>query len=192
MRVVGLNSSEVAAAVRSGDIEAGLVQLPVDSEGLSVGPPVLVDEVVYVSTDPERVRNPVTIEYLADAPLILSEVRWSDSDPLRVRLAERTQRAGVTLSTIAEVEFQTHALELAAHGVGDSLVSYLVAKPFIETQRLGFAQLDPPLFEHFAFITRKSGAQSPATLEFMVHARQRIAQLQLQLQLQLDSGLSTS
>ncbi|MFJ4171161.1 LysR family transcriptional regulator [Paenarthrobacter sp. NPDC089714] len=178
IRVVGLNSSEVADAVRSGDLEAGLVQLPIDDRGLTVGPPVLRDEVVYVSAEPSRLNGPISIERLATAPLILSEARWSDSDPLRQSMTARAQHAGMTLDPIAEVEFQTHAVELAAQGVGDSLVSYHVAKSMLEPLGLGYVRLDPPFHEHFAFITRVNGSLSPATREFIKHAHRHIAVLQ--------------
>ncbi|MCU4748895.1 MULTISPECIES: LysR family transcriptional regulator [unclassified Streptomyces] len=188
VRVVGLNSAEVADAVRAGELEAGLVQLPIKDHGLSVGAPVLTDTVVYVSADPERARTPVGIEALAAAPLVLSEARWEDEDPLRRALTERAQRAGVTLRPYAEVEFQTHAVELAAHGVGDSLVSYLVARSQGYTRRLHWAQLDPPVEEHFAFITRSGGALSPATRMFMKIAHKHIAALQRRAKRGLAQG----
>ncbi len=175
IRVVGLNSSEVADSVRDGELEAGIVQLPVDDRGLAVSRPVLTDEVVYVSAHPERVTEPVTIEELVTRPLILSEARWSNSDPLRLTLIERAQRAGVTISPLAEVEFQTHAVELAAEGVGDSLVSYFVGRRMIEAHRLGWVSLTPPVHEHFAFITRERGALSPATRAFMALAADHVA-----------------
>jgi len=136
---------------------------------------VLTDEVVYVSAHPERVTEPVTIEELVTRPLILSEARWSNSDPLRLTLIERAQRAGVTISPLAEVEFQTHAVELAAEGVGDSLVSYFVGRRMIEAHRLGWVSLAPPVHEHFAFITRERGALSPATRAFMALAADHVA-----------------
>lgn len=178
IRVAGLNSSEVANAVRSGELEAGLVQLPVDDRGLSVGQPVLRDEVVYVSADPQRLTGPMTIERLAEAPLILSEARYATSDPLRLSITERAQHAGVTLRPIAEVEFQTHAVELAAQGVGDSLVSFHVAKSMIRKHGLGYVPLEPAFHEHFAFITRLNGSLSPATREFMKLAHRHITALQ--------------
>ena len=95
IRVQGLNSSEVAAAVRAGSLEAGLVQLPIDDQGLWVSAPVLTDTVVYVSADPARTTSPVTVEQLCRAPLILSEAHWARDDPLRRTLTERAQRAGV-------------------------------------------------------------------------------------------------
>lgn len=41
INVVGLNSQEVADSVRAGDLEAGLIQLPVDDRELQVRAPVL-------------------------------------------------------------------------------------------------------------------------------------------------------
>lgn len=188
IRVVGQNSAEVADAVRAGELEAGLVQLPVADYGLDMGQPVLTDTVVFVSSDAERTREPVTIEQLATMPLVLSEARWADQDPLRRTLTERAQKAGVTLRPYAEVEFQTAAVELAAHGVGDSLISYLVARSQGYTRRLHWALLDPPVEEHFAFITRPKGALSPATKMFMQLARKHITALQRRARRGLDQG----
>lgn len=167
IQVVGLNSSEVADGVREGRLEAGLVQLPVDDRELDLTPSVFTDQVVYVSKRPEHTRGPVDIHTLATRPLILSEARWSNDDPLRVSLLGRAQREGITLRPIVEVEFQTHALELAAEGVGDSLVSYHVGRSFIAQRGMSWAPLDPPIQEHYAFVTRRGGAISPATGQFM-------------------------
>ncbi|MDF2442186.1 MAG: hypothetical protein JWR01_389 [Subtercola sp.] len=171
IRVVGLNSAEVADAVRSGELEAGIVQLPIDDRELQLTSPVFTDTVVYVSVERERASAPVDIAALAERPLILSEARWSKDDPLRVSLLERAQRAGVVLDPLIEVEFQTHALELAAEGVGDSLVSYHVGRALIQSRGLFWAPLDPPIVEHYAFVTRRNAAISPATREFMRLAR---------------------
>lgn len=177
MNIVGLNSTEVADEVRDGRLEAGLVQLPVDAPGLTVSRPVLTDIVVYVSTDPERVQRPVTIEDIAAAPLILSESRWAN-DPLRRDIAARAQRAGVTLTPIAEVEFQVAAVELAARGVGDTFVSYHVASSRGYVRRLGWTTLDPPYQETFAFVTRRNTPLAPATRKFMELARKHLSALQ--------------
>lgn len=177
-RVVGLNSSEVAAQVRSGELEAGLVQLPVDERGLEVGSPVLEDSVVYVSTDGERTREPVTVQQLAEAPLILSEARWGAEDPLRRMLTDRARAAGLVLRPQVEVEFQTAAVELAAHGLGDSLVSYLVTRWSGYPGRLHWVPLDPPVVERFAFVTRAGGVLSPATRVFVDLAHTHIRALQ--------------
>ena len=73
IRVVGQNSSEVADAVRDGELEAALIVLPVEDAGLDVRVAVR-EELLYISANPERVREPVTIEKLTRAPLILAEM----------------------------------------------------------------------------------------------------------------------
>ncbi len=188
IRVTGLNSAEVAESVRTGALEAGLVQLPVDDRGLLVSTPVLTDRVVYVSADPGRTAAPVTIEALAQAPLILSEARWANDDPLRRTLTDRAQRVGVTLRPAFEVEFQTAAVDMAAYGVGDSLVSYLVTQWQGYPRGLTWTPLDPPYEEHFAFVTRQSGSLSRATRAFMDLAEQHIRGLQAVA----DAGARTS
>jgi DNA-binding transcriptional LysR family regulator len=177
IRVTGLNSSEVAQEVRAGHLEAGLVQLPIDDRELDVTPSVFRDQVVYVSRHPERTAEPVGISTLAGRPLILSEARWSRDDPLRVSLLELAQRQGVIIRPIVEVEFQTHALELAAEGIGDSLVSYHVGASLMASRGLTWAPLDPPIIEHYAFITRHNGVVSPATAQFILLARRILDRL---------------
>src|SRR5919206_3201991 len=70
VRAVGQNSAEVADAVRDGRLEAGLIVLPIDDRGLDVRP-AMREELLYVSADPQRLREPMTAERLAQAPLIL-------------------------------------------------------------------------------------------------------------------------
>src|SRR5215212_2858614 len=82
VRAIGQNSAEVADAVRDGQLEAGLVALPIDDRGLDVRP-AMREELLYVSAEPERLRQPMTIERLAAAPLILYDARFGSDDPMR-------------------------------------------------------------------------------------------------------------
>src|SRR5690349_8831090 len=66
VRIVGQNSSDTAEAIRAGELEAGLVVLPIDDRGLALRP-AMRDEILYVSTDAERLRRPMTIARLAAA-----------------------------------------------------------------------------------------------------------------------------
>jgi DNA-binding transcriptional LysR family regulator len=174
VRVVGQNSVEVADAVREGRLEAGLIALPVDDSALEVRP-ALREENHYVSADPARVRRPKTIEELAAAPLILYDARWGPVDPLRRLLTERAQRAGVRLEPEIEVEYLTAALDLAARGLGDtiSVPSVLETRGYAEV--LHSVPLDPPLYDSFAFITRRRARLSPATRAFLQLAERRVA-----------------
>jgi LysR family transcriptional regulator, cyn operon transcriptional activator len=176
VRAIGQNSAEVADAVRDGELEAGLIALPIDDHGLDVRP-ALSEEVHYVSADPDRLREPVTVERLAAASLILYDARWREVDPTRRQLRERAQRAGVVLEPDIEVEYQTAALDLAARGLGDTVSprSILTSRGF--GRRLGSVPLDPPLHVTFAFITRRQAPLSPATRAFMALAERRVLAL---------------
>src|SRR5687768_8091007 len=120
VRAIGQNSAEVADEVREGRLEAGLVMLPIDDRGLDVRP-AMREEQLYVSADRSRLTEPMTIERLAQAPLILYDARWGADDPTRRQLRDRAQRAGVKLEPVIEVEYVTAALELAARGLGDTV-----------------------------------------------------------------------
>jgi DNA-binding transcriptional LysR family regulator len=174
VRVVGQNSAEVADAIRDGHLEAGLVALPIDDRGLDVRP-AMREELLYVSAEEKRTREPMTIERLAEAPLILYDARWAAEDPTRRQLRERAQRAGVKLEPQIEVEYMTAALELAVRGLGDTLADASIIGSRGLGRRLSTVSFDPPMFETFAFVTRRSAHLSPATREFMAVARKRVA-----------------
>ncbi len=167
VRMLGRNSAEVADAVRDGRLEAGLVALPVDTQGLDVTRPVWTAEVVYVSADPARVTGPVGVELLAGRPLVLPEARWGEADPTRRQLSERARAAGVRLEPAVEVELPAAAVALAARGVADAVVSRSLLAATDVDGRLGWAPLDPPMFETFAFVTRSGSRLSPATQEMI-------------------------
>ncbi|HKD98975.1 MAG TPA: LysR family transcriptional regulator [Micromonosporaceae bacterium] len=167
VRMLGRNSTEVADAVRDGRLEAGLVALPVDTQGLDVTPPAWTVEVVYASADPSRVTGPVSVERLAGVPLVLPEAGWGDLDPTRRQLTERARRAGVTLEPAVEVELPAAAVALAARGVGDVVVSRSLLAATGLADQLHRAPLDPPMYETFAFVTRSGSRLSPATQEMI-------------------------
>jgi DNA-binding transcriptional LysR family regulator len=174
VRVVGQNSAEVADAIREGRLEAGLIALPIDDRGLEVRPSIR-EENHYVSASPQRLAAPKTIEELAAAPLILYDARWGAVDPMRRQLDERAQRAGVRIEPQIEVEYMTAALDLAARRLGDTIAapSVLVTRGFSGT--LSSVSLDPPLYDTFAFVTRRGAHLSPATRAFLELAERRVA-----------------
>src|SRR5918998_1844297 len=155
VRVVGQNSVEVADAIRDGRLEAGLIMLPVDDRGLELRPSIQ-EENHYISASPQRTAKPKTIEEVAAAPLILYDARWGAVDPMRRQLDERAQRAGVRIEPQIEVEYMTAALDLAARRLGDTIASpsVLVTRGF--SRRLASISLDPPLYDTYAFVTRRN------------------------------------
>jgi DNA-binding transcriptional LysR family regulator len=178
VRLIGQNSFEVVEAVRRGEIEAGMVALPIDDRGLDVQP-IMRDEIVYASAEARRLRRPVTIEGLAEAPLILSDASWGTDDPTRRQLAELAQRAGVAIEPQIDVEDVEAAIELATRGMGDTIVArgMLLALGRRVPRKLGWVPFAEPIYDQFAFIARHGARLSPASREFLRLAQERLATL---------------
>src|SRR4051794_20866183 len=178
VRLVGQNSSEVVEAVRTGELEAGMVALPIDDRGLDVEP-IMRDEIVYASADPRRVRKAMTVAGLAAAPLILADASYGADDPTRRHLNELAQVHGVTIDPEIDVEDVEAALDLAARGMGDTIVArgLLLALGRSAPKRLGWVPFDEPIYDQFAFIARRGARLSPASREFVRLAQERLATL---------------
>jgi DNA-binding transcriptional LysR family regulator len=162
LRFVGQNSSEVADAVRDGELEAGLIVLPIDDRSLDVRP-VLRDSTLFVSRDATLLERPMTIERLAELPLILYDARWGSEDPTRRQVAERAQAAGVRLNATIEVESPEVAFDLAARGFGHTIVARTIVGNRRFPAALRGVEFRPTLVDTFAFITRRGAHVSPAT-----------------------------
>jgi DNA-binding transcriptional LysR family regulator len=108
---------------------------------------------------------------------VLPEARWGDEDPTRRQLAERAQRAAVTITPRIEVQHANAALELAARGLGDTLVTRALIGALGYGDRLAGVPLDPPMHEAFAFIRRRNARVSPATRALMTLAEHHLALL---------------
>ncbi len=175
VRAVGQNSSEVADAVRSGELELGLVVLPIDDRGLEVRPAIR-DEVLYASADPVRLERRMTVQRLAAAPLVLYDARWGEADPTRRQLAERAQAAGVSLAPVVEVEDVEVALELVARGVGDTILARTIAAHPRVRERLGTVGFTEPFYDTFAWVSRRGAALSPAA-RAVIAAAERVGPL---------------
>jgi DNA-binding transcriptional LysR family regulator len=166
VRLVGRNSSAVVERIRRGELEAGVVLLPIDADKVDVRP-IVRDEVLYVSANPERTRQPATIERLAATPLVFYDAESADDDPIRRQLAERAQALGVRLQPKVEVELKDMALRLVAAGVGDTyLPSAYTHAPYYPAG-LTTAAFRPALHDTFAIITRRGARLSAAVRELL-------------------------
>lgn len=161
LRLMSANSVHIAEEVREGRIECAVVALPINDRGLDVDPLEWSPETVYLSRDPERTRQPKTPEQLAAARLVLPEITWGDTDPTRLRLLLTAQRAGHTIRPHIEVDSPASALELAARGVADTVVTYTLAHQLGMLDELHHCPLEPRLRENFGFIRRRSSDLSP-------------------------------
>lgn len=164
VELIGQNSMEVLDELRHGRLEAAVIALPIADEGLQIRP-LIADEVVYVSADPDRVRHPVTAAELAKAPLVLSEASWGNEDSTRLQLARAVQSVGGTLSPRIEVEDIETALEIAAAGYADALAPRGVLHRLGTrlSPQLRWVSLRPRLYDEFAIVHRRGADLSPAT-----------------------------
>jgi DNA-binding transcriptional LysR family regulator len=172
VRVVGENSTETVEAIQAGELEAGLVVLPVDDRGLTVRP-AMRDEILYVSADPARLLRAMTMKRLAAAPLILAWASWGSQDPTRRQLAELAQREGVRIEPQIDVEDAEVALDLAARGLGDTIATRGMLRR-LALPALGWVPFAEPIFETIAFTWRRGAQLSPATREFVTFAERRL------------------
>ncbi|MDQ3741313.1 MAG: LysR family transcriptional regulator [Actinomycetota bacterium] len=166
VRLVGRNSSAIAERVRRGDLEAGVVLLPIDDDRLDVRP-IVRDEVLYVSASAERTARPATIERLASTPLVFYDAESADDDPIRRQLAERAQALGVRLEPKVEVELKDIALRLVAAGVGDTYLPSAYTRTPYYPAGLSTAPFSPALYDTFAIITRPGARLSAGVRELL-------------------------
>ena len=173
IRLIGQNSVQVADAVAAGELEAGIIVLPVDADGLDVRT-LLRDEVVVVTCEPERYGESVTAAALATAPLILYDAHFGEREPTRRQIAELARRAGVHLEPTVEVEHVTTALRLVGRGIGDTFVSRAVTRAPDFPEGLHLLPFAEPLYDVIASVTRDAGVLSPASRELLVLAEEMI------------------
>lgn len=164
----GQNSADVATAVRGGELEAGLVVLPVDDRVLEVRP-LFRDEVLIVSADPARTRRRMSIEKLAEAPLVLYDASHGFDDPTRRQFAARAQEAGIVLSPRLEVEHIETALQLVRLGLGDTIAARAVTRTAPLPENVSTTGLTDPIHDSFALVTRRNAQLSPGTLALIDH-----------------------
>ena len=162
IRLVGQNSVSVAQAVRAGELEAGFIVLPVPSDGLDVRP-IRRDEVLWVSADPARTAETMTIERIPGAPLILYDAHYGSDDPTRRQLADRALAAGVELDPVIEVENVEAALSLVGRGLGETMAARAVVSSPTFPAELLTTPFAEPLYDVIALVTRTGSTLSPVT-----------------------------
>ena len=178
VRLAGLNSAEVADAIREGDLEAGMVALPIDDRGLDVRP-VMRDELVYASADASRLQAPKTIAELASVPLVMYDASYGLDDPSRRQFNALAQEAGVQLVPEIDVEDMETAFDLVADGFGDMWASrgVLLSLGRRVPDTLGWVPFADPVYDWFAFISRRGARVSPASREFLRIAEHRLLEV---------------
>ena len=162
VRLIGINSALVAQSIARGEIEAGLLVLPIDEEGLEVSP-LFRDEVLYASTTRAHDAGPVTIQEVAEAKLVLYDAFAGWSDPTRRQLLERARPLGLTLEAAIEVEHVETAMNLVAAGIADTIVSRTIAESAAFPADIRTWSFADPMFDTIALVQRDGVLLSPAT-----------------------------
>jgi DNA-binding transcriptional LysR family regulator len=164
VELVGQNSMEVLADLRRGRVEAAIIALPIEDDGLQVRP-FMRDEVVLVSTDPAHVRRPVTAADLATATLVLSEASWGNQDSTRRQLVRMLQSVGASLQPRVDVEDIEIALEIAGRGLADAVTARGVLALLGDRLPAGLSWVGfrPRVYDEFAVVSRRGTELSRAT-----------------------------
>ncbi|MFT8704130.1 LysR family transcriptional regulator [Bifidobacterium aquikefiricola] len=180
VRLVGQNSFEVADAVRNGELEAGLLCLPIPAEGLQIRP-LMRHEIVWASANPERCTKAMAIADIPKAPLILYDAHHGWNDPTRHQLAQLAQLHGVTLEPKMEVESVDAAVSLVASGLGDTIVPKAVAESDTFPAGVYTTRLEEPIYDTFALVQRSNWELSPIASD--------LAELAVNMLTSNDAGL---
>ena len=162
VRLVGLNSVTVAESVASGEIEAGLIVLPVAEAGLQVRP-LFRDEVFFVSATRPPSRGPMTIEELAESKLVLYDAFAGWRDPTRRQILERARLKGLKIEPAIEVEHVDTALGLVATGAAGTFVPQAIVSGPGFPKNIHAVPFAEPLYDTIALIQREGAYLSPAT-----------------------------
>ena len=174
VRVIGQHSSEVIEHVRDGELEAGLVTLPVNEPTLEVEP-IMSDEVLFMARPGPDTQHPISIARFAEQRLIWwpSMSGWRDS--IRRQLRAWADEENVTLDTSVEVEHLESALKLTEQGLGASYILRTIAESTAFPSGLDVAPFERPIYDTYAFVWRRDHTLSPASSELMTLARQLMA-----------------
>jgi len=162
VRLVGLNSALVAEAIAAGEIEAGLVVLPIAETNLSVTP-LFRDEVLYASATRPTGNGRVSTEELCRAKLVLYDAYAGWNDPTRRQLLERARLQGLGIEPAIEVEHVETALTLVATGEADTIVSRSIAEASSFPSGIGVVPFEEPVYDTIALVQRQGAYLSPAT-----------------------------
>jgi DNA-binding transcriptional LysR family regulator len=173
VRMVGLNSHDVADAVSAGNLEAGLVVLPVMASGLDYTP-LFEDEVLYATSGKPPEEGLATVNDLTNAGLVLYDAHSSWVDPTRRQLQERAQAQGILLDPIIEVEQVESALSLVAAGIGATIVSDSIRRKGKIPTDVNVYPFQENFTETIALITRSDFEVSRATQEIIRLVRKTI------------------
>lgn len=163
--VVTGNSGEIASGVSRGELDVGIVTLPVPvGRSLQVSL-FYVDRLVAIAPPGprRRVRRPITAAELAREPVILYE----RGGTIRRVVDDWFRRGHATPNVVMELGNAEATKKLVGAGLGFSVVSEVAAKAEARTGSLSLIPLRPALHRKIGIIRRRDRAPRPALQAFM-------------------------
>ena len=163
--IVTGNAGEIASAVSRGELDVGLVTLPV-SVGRSLAVSLFyVDRLVAIAPPGRqwRRRTPMTAAELSREPVILYERGGTIRRVVDnwFRLGRATPRVAMELGNAEATK------KLVEAGLGLSVVSEVAAKAEARAGALNLIPLRPALYRRIGIVRRRDRAPRPALLAFM-------------------------
>ncbi len=163
--VVTGNSGELAAAVSRGELDVGVVTLPVPAgRGLAISP-FYVDRLVAIAPPgrPWRRRAPMTAAELAREPVILYE----RGGTIRRVVDDWFRRGRATPVVAMELGNAEATKKLVSAGLGLSIVSEIAVKADVKAGALSLIPLRPALHRRIGIVRRRDRAPRPALLALL-------------------------
>jgi DNA-binding transcriptional LysR family regulator len=163
--VVTGNSGEIASAVSRGELDVGVVTLPIAvGRGLLVSP-FYVDRLVAIAPPDRRWRRraPMTAAELAREPVILYE----RGGTIRRVVDEWFRRGRATPRVVMELGNAEATKKLVGAGLGLSVVSQIAVKADARAGALNLIPLRPALHRRIGIVRRRERSPRPALLAFM-------------------------
>jgi DNA-binding transcriptional LysR family regulator len=160
--VVTGNSGELAAAVSRGELDVGVVTLPVPAgRGLAISP-FYVDRLVAIAPPgrPWRRRAPMTAAELAREPVILYE----RGGTIRRVVDDWFRRGRATPRVAMELGNAEATKKLVSAGLGLSIVSEIAVKADVKAGALSLIPLRPALHRRIGIVRPRDRAPRPALL----------------------------
>ena len=163
--VVTGNAGEIASAVSRGELDVGVVTLPIAvGRGLLVSP-FYVDRLVAIAPPGQRWRRraPLTAAELAREPVILYE----RGGTIRRVVDDWFRRGRATPRVAMELGNAEATKKLVGAGLGLSVVSEIAVKADARAGALNLIPLRPALHRRIGIVRRRERSPRPALLAFM-------------------------
>jgi DNA-binding transcriptional LysR family regulator len=163
--VVTGNAGEIASAVSRGELDVGVVTLPIAvGRGLLVSP-FYVDRLVAIAPPDRRWRRraPMTAAELAREPVILYE----RGGTIRRVVDDWFRRGRATPRVAMELGNAEATKKLVGAGLGLSVVSEIAVKADARAGALNLIPLRPALHRRIGIVQRRERSPRPALLAFM-------------------------